>query len=202
MASTNPDFPLSHWYKLVEQGNITLKILRPSILNTKLSAYAQVFGAFDDKKTLLPSPGLKLLYHLLPIDCCLFGPHSIKGFSIDIAMEHYRCFKLFIPSTVGDCIADTVRWFPYGSLKLPIPYKSKLLCSSIDDLRNTLQLSVKNNILPPEGNTYKKILLDLNSIFNNCNLRDTTTKPPKPTDIPRAIVQAEDTTIVPRVQSN
>ena len=102
-------------------------------------------------------------------------------------MDHQHCFKIFIPSTGGVRIDDTFRWFPNGSLKIPTPSKDKPLCSAIDDLSSTLQSSVKNNILPPEGTTSRKIVLELNDIFNNCDLRDTPTKPPTPTNIPRVI---------------
>ena len=97
MTSTCPDFLLSQWCKLIEQYDITLNLLHPSRLNPKLSAYAQVFGTFNYKKTPLPPPVMKVLAHVIPIDLLLFDPYAIKGFSVGIAMEHYRCFKIFIP---------------------------------------------------------------------------------------------------------
>ena len=190
---------MSKWFKLVEQGNITLNLLRPSRLNPKLSAYAQVFGALYDQKTPLNLPGMKLLAHVLPIDHRLFDPHAIKGFSVGVAIENYRCFKIFIPSTGGVRISDTVRWLPHGILKSPITYKDELLRSSIDDLRTTLQQSVKNNILPPEGTTSRKNLLYLNDIFKNRELHDPPTKPTTLTNVPRVIEKSKDDTIVPRV---
>ena len=108
MESTHLYFPLSQWCKLVEQGNINLNLLLPPILNPKMSAYAQVFGYFNDQRTPLPPSGMKVLAHVLPIDRRLFGPHAIKGFSVCISMEYYCCFKMFIPSTGGVLIADTV----------------------------------------------------------------------------------------------
>ena len=86
MASTFPDFPFSQWCKLVEQGHINLNLLRPSRLNTKLSACAQVFGTLYYQRTLLPPPRMKVLAHVLPIDCLSFDPHVIKGFSVGVAM--------------------------------------------------------------------------------------------------------------------
>ena len=74
--------------KVFEQGNIYLNLLHPSRLSTKISAYDQVFGAFDYQKTPLPPPGMKVLARVLPIDRYSFDPHTIKGFYIGIAMEH------------------------------------------------------------------------------------------------------------------
>ena len=58
-------------------------------------------------------------------------------------MEHYRCFKICIPSSGGVRISDTIIWFPHCSLKLPTLYNHGLICSAIDDLRATIQLFVK-----------------------------------------------------------
>ena len=58
-------------------------------------------------------------------------------------MEHYLCYKIFIPSSGGVCIAGTLRWLPHGSLNLPIPSEDDILLSAIDDLHITLQLYVK-----------------------------------------------------------
>ena len=74
---------------------------------------------------------MKVLAHVLPIDHCSFDPHAIKVFSVGITMEHYRCFKMSIPSIGGVRISDTVIWFPHGSLKLPILSKNELLHSAI-----------------------------------------------------------------------
>jgi hypothetical protein len=137
-ATTSPDFPLAQWCKLVEQSNITLNLQRPSRINPKLSAYAQVFGAFDYQKTPMPPPGMKVLAHLLPQDRRSFDPHAIKGFSVGPAMEHYRCFKIFIPSTGKVRIADTVKWYPHGNLKMPITSKDELLTAALNDLKQTL----------------------------------------------------------------
>ena len=47
LCSTDPDFPMQNWYRLVEQAEITLNLLQPSRLNPKLSAYAQLNGTFE-----------------------------------------------------------------------------------------------------------------------------------------------------------
>ena len=68
MTSTHPDFPLSQWCKLVEQGKITLNLLRPSRLNPKLPAYDQVLGAFNYQKNSFPPPSIKVPAHVLSIN--------------------------------------------------------------------------------------------------------------------------------------
>ena len=138
--------------------------------------------------------------HVLPIYCRLFDPHTIKGFYVGVWMEHNRCFKIFIPSTVRVRIADTVIWSPHVSLKIHIPIKDEIIRRAIDDLCTTIQLSLKNNILTPEGTTSRKTMLDIIEIFNNWYLRDPPNKPPTYTNVLRVKVWSKDTTIVPRVQ--
>ena len=66
------------------------EIQHPYRLSTRPSAYAQVFGALDNQKNKLEPPGMKLLAHVIPINCLLFDLHAIKDFSVGVAMENYR----------------------------------------------------------------------------------------------------------------
>jgi hypothetical protein len=67
LCSTDKDYPLDLWDKLIPQSVITLNLLRRSRINPQLSAYAQVFGAFDYNKTPLAPPGTQVLVHEKPI---------------------------------------------------------------------------------------------------------------------------------------
>ena len=61
LSSTDPNFPLSNWCRLLPQAELTLNLLRPSRLNLKLSAYAQLKGAFDFIRTPLAPPGTHVI---------------------------------------------------------------------------------------------------------------------------------------------
>jgi hypothetical protein len=63
LSSTDKDYPLDLRDKLVPQSIITLNLFRRSRINPQLSAYAQVFGAFDFNKTPLAPPGTRVLVH-------------------------------------------------------------------------------------------------------------------------------------------
>jgi hypothetical protein len=82
LCSTHPNFPLNQWDHLIPQANITLNLLRPSRINPQLSAYAQVYGAFDYNKTPLAPPGIKILSHVLPDNRKSWAPHMLKKASI------------------------------------------------------------------------------------------------------------------------
>ena len=51
LSSTDSNFPMQVWYRLLPQTEMKLNMMRPSMLNPKLSAYAQLHGAFDYNKT-------------------------------------------------------------------------------------------------------------------------------------------------------
>jgi hypothetical protein len=58
LSSTDKEYPLHLWDKLIPQGNISLNLLRCSCINPQLSAYAHPYGAFDFIKHPLPHPAL------------------------------------------------------------------------------------------------------------------------------------------------
>ena len=59
MCSTDRNFPLHLWDRLIPQAIISLNRLRTSRISPRLSAYAQVHGAFDYSRTPLAPPGTR-----------------------------------------------------------------------------------------------------------------------------------------------
>ena len=66
LCSTNPEFPLHLWDRLVPQAEISLNLLRGSRLNPKLSAYAQMHGLYNFNKTPIAPPGIRVVVHEKP----------------------------------------------------------------------------------------------------------------------------------------
>ena len=66
LASTNPNFPLSEWDRLIPQANITLNLLRTARSNPALSAHAHAHGTFNFNATPLAPPGMKVIAHVAP----------------------------------------------------------------------------------------------------------------------------------------
>ena len=50
----NPSFPANQWDRLLPQAVAPLNMVRRSRLNPRLSAYMQIWGAFDYNSTPLP----------------------------------------------------------------------------------------------------------------------------------------------------
>ena len=112
ICSTDPDFPVQNWYRLVEQAEITLNLLRPSRLNPKLSAYAQLNGTFDYNRTPMSPPGTRILVHDKPHNRGTWAPHGQEGWYVRPAMLHYRCLTYYIPKTASERVSDTTGLFP------------------------------------------------------------------------------------------
>ena len=112
LASTDPNFPLSNWCRLLPQAELTLNLLRPSRLNPKLFAYAQLEGAFDFNCTPLAPPGTRVIVNEKPTQRRTWAPHGVDGWYIGPAMDHYQCYRVWIPSTHAERIADQIYGIP------------------------------------------------------------------------------------------
>ena len=66
LATCDPDFPLREWDRLLPQAELTFNLLQNSRVNTKLSAWAYLFGNHDFNKVPLLPPGTKVVMHAKP----------------------------------------------------------------------------------------------------------------------------------------
>ena len=79
LSSVHSTFPMQLWCRLLQQAELTLNLLRPSRLNPKLSAYAQLEGSFDFNRTPLVPPGVKTLVYETPSQRGSWSPHGVEG---------------------------------------------------------------------------------------------------------------------------
>jgi hypothetical protein len=108
LCSTDEAFPLKLWDRLLEQAQITLNLLRGSRVTPRLSAQAQLYGAFDFNCTPLGPPGMRVLIHELPNHHGTWLPRAILGFYTGPALEHYICYKVWVVETNSERIANTL----------------------------------------------------------------------------------------------
>jgi hypothetical protein len=112
LCGTDKDFPMHLWDRLLPQALLTLNLLRSSCINPRLSAHAQVHGAFDYNHTPLAPPGTRVLVHKKPSTRETWSPHAVKGYYISPALGHYRCYTVYIVETRRERISGNVEWFP------------------------------------------------------------------------------------------
>ena len=118
LSSCNPNFPLHLWDRLIPHTTLTLKLLRPSRFNPRLSAESQLNGAFDFNRTPLAPPGTRVIVHETPNNRRTWSPHGVDGWYLGPAPDHYRCHGVYIPRTCAERIAKTVEFFPHDC---PVP---------------------------------------------------------------------------------
>lgn len=100
LCSTDPNFPLKLWDKVLPQALLTLNIMRASRLNPLLSAHSQLYGFYDFNKNPIAPPGTKVQVHEKPALRGTWAPHSVDGWYLGPSMKHYRCFKVWVNDTI------------------------------------------------------------------------------------------------------
>ena len=79
LCSTDKEFPLNLWDKMLPQALLTLNLLRGSRINPNLSAWAQVHGAYDFNRWPLAPFGTRVLVHEKPTVRASWSPHALDG---------------------------------------------------------------------------------------------------------------------------
>jgi hypothetical protein len=175
LCSTNPDFPLNLWDKMLPQCLITLNLLHRSRIKPQLSAQAHINGAFDFNRTSLAPPGTKVLIHEKPATCGTWPPHAIEGWYLGPAQRHYRCYRVWAWATNSERIADTLAWFP-TTVIMPRHSSTDVAIAAAHDLAQALLSPPPSSPLSSITKSQRHQLLQLSAIF----LLHTT----RPDDIP------------------
>jgi hypothetical protein len=137
LATTDPEFPMIAWSKLLPQAELTLNLMRGSHLNPAISAWEHLQGAFDFNSTPLAPPGTKILAFDGPDDRASWAPHGEEGFYIGPAMQHYRCYWVFIVKHSTTRISDTLSWHPQNYI-MPGASPIEILTAAIADLTKAI----------------------------------------------------------------
>jgi hypothetical protein len=93
-------------------GVVSSPLLRTSRLNPRLSAEEHLNGTFDFNCTPLAPLGTKVILHKTPQQRRTWAPHSVEGWYVGYAPEHYRCYMIHVTSTNKTRIGTTVEFFP------------------------------------------------------------------------------------------
>ena len=164
LCSMDPNFPMDLWPHLLPQATITLNLLRQSRVHPSKSAYEHLFGTFDYNRTPLAPPGIRVLVHDKPSQRDSWAPHGTSGWYVGPAMEHYRCYTIFIPKTGALRVADTLQFFPLAT-KVPTTSPSDATLRAAQNLVDALRHH--RITLPPNVGTDDNLALQrLSDIFD------------------------------------
>ena len=139
LCTTDPDFPLNLWDKLLPHAECTLNLLRGSRITPNISAWVQLHGQFNFDATPLAPAGTRVLIHEKPDQRPSWAPHGVDGFYIGPAPSHYRCYTVCVKDTGAVRITDTVAWHPVA-YNMPGSSPLEVLSLNIRDLIATLSL--------------------------------------------------------------
>jgi hypothetical protein len=115
LCSTDKSFPMHIWDRLLPQEVITLNMLRTSRINPKLSAATHIYGQYDFNRAPMAPPGTRIIAHETPNRRRTWAPHGQDGWYIGPALEHYRCYTVYVTKTRGERVVETVDFSPRNS---------------------------------------------------------------------------------------
>jgi hypothetical protein len=125
------------WDRLLPQAVITLNMLRASRINPKLSAATHIYGQYDFNRAPMAPPGTRIIAHETPNRRRTWAPHGQDEWYIGPALEHYRCYTVYITKTRGERVVETVDFFP-ENFKLPFPSAQDLATKAAAELTHAL----------------------------------------------------------------
>lgn len=189
LCSTDTNFPMHLWDRLLPQATITLNLLRPSRRNPQISAYQMLEGNYDFNSTPMAPPGTKIILHEKPNERKSWDPHGTNGWYLGPALEHYRCYRVFANKTKAERTSDTVEFFPQHT---PVPYRTPtdVAIHATQDLIQVLQNPSPSTPFAHVGHDRLKAIQTIADIFQT-HLRQNPHGPPR--------VAKSDTVSPPRV---
>ena len=97
-----------------------------------------MFGPYDFNSKPLAPLGTKVLVHETSDQRASFAPHGIEGWYIGPSLDHYRCYKCYLPSTHNTRDALTVDWFPH-TVPFPKVTADNYLRQTVEDMLSLLR---------------------------------------------------------------
>jgi hypothetical protein len=137
LCTTDKSFPMHLWDSVLPQAVITLNMLRISRINPKLSASTHIFGQYDFNRAPMAPPGTRIIANETPNRRSTWAPHGQDGWYLGPALEHYRCYTVYITKTRGNRIVETVDFFP-EKFTLPFTTPQDLATKAAAELTSAL----------------------------------------------------------------
>ena len=98
------------WDNLLEQTELTIKLLRKNTLNPSMLAWKYFNDAFDYTSTPLGPIGCKIIIHTASNKRKYWDQSGREGLSVGPALHHYRCIQIIDSKTKSLIITDTAKY--------------------------------------------------------------------------------------------
>jgi hypothetical protein len=171
-------------------------MLRTSRINPKVSAATHIFGQCDFNRAPMAPPGTRIIAHKTPSRRRTLAPHGQYGWYTGPALEHYRCYTVYITKTTGDRIVETVH-FPPQKITLPFPSSQDLATQAAVELTHALLHPQPAGPFCKVGDEQTIALKRLASIFEGAKQRKSKTILTSTNGIENTAPQRVQTTVSP-----
>ena len=119
LCAVNKTFPLSAWELLLPQVELTLNLMRSSAFSPNTSAHQALNGPYVFTHNPIAPPGMAVVAFVDPGKRSTFAPHGDDGFYVGPALQHHRCYTVYIPSTNESRIVGQLSWHPTSEVHMP-----------------------------------------------------------------------------------
>lgn len=140
-------------------------------------------GNYDYDKNPMAPPGTQVMVHAKPQQRRSWGPYAIDGWYLAPAVKHYRCFKVYIPSTGKERVSDTIEFIKPTQSSPMIEPRSLLI-----DAATTIIKAVSNPL--NKMTQYKEEQLDALKVLATCFQNAARSLPPQPTSTSNIITRS------------
>ena len=124
------------------------------------SAWSQLIGQYDHNAWPLAPPGIHVLVHEKPDNRKSWGKHANDAWYIGPAINHYRCFRVYMRETQSERVTDTLTWFP-KHVTLPTATSTEILAAGLQDVVKELQAPTAPNSLINLTDSNRQELIDM-----------------------------------------
>ena len=112
LQGAHSSFPEQDWDLALPGAELTYNMVRPSRLNPRISAHAQLYGEYNFSSNPLAPFGCEVIIHDRPQEQGAWANRGTEGWYIHPTLNHYRCYVCMMKSTKAERISDTVEFFP------------------------------------------------------------------------------------------
>jgi hypothetical protein len=112
LATTENDFPLQLWDKIMPQVQDTLNLMQASQINPAISADKALNGLYDWNQCPLAPLGCKAVVYKAGNTRGSWALQGVAGWYLSPLMDHYRCALYYIAKTQAFQILGSTKLFP------------------------------------------------------------------------------------------
>jgi hypothetical protein len=151
ISGTDAKFPLHLWCQLLPQMERQLCLLRQSNAYPHISSHTHLYGHHDYNAHPFVPLGMEALVHDKPHRRKSFAQHCTKGYVIGTSHEHYRCWKVWTPTSRTTRISATV-FFKHKYITNPSVTPADAIIAAAANLSHLLT----NNLQAHHNNKVKQ----------------------------------------------